>query len=82
MHKKDRELLELTQVYFNGVGNITKQGKDSIQYRVSSLKDLAVIIDHFDNYPLITQKRADYELLKQAFNFSERTFNYQRGGYS
>ena len=39
-----------------GVGNITKQGKDSIQYRVTSSKDLAVIVDHFDKYPLITHK--------------------------
>ena len=34
-----------------------------IQYRVTSLKDLInVIIPHFDKYPLISKKRADYEL--------------------
>lgn len=38
-----------------------------IEYRVSSVKDLQVIIEHFDNFPLITQKRADYLLFKQAF---------------
>jgi hypothetical protein len=27
-----------------------------------------VIINYFDNYPLITQKFADYILFKQAFN--------------
>lgn len=27
---------------------------------------LSVIISHFDKYPLITQKQADYELFKQA----------------
>lgn len=37
-----------------------------MQYRVSSLKNLQIIIDHFDNYPLISQKRADYLLFKQA----------------
>jgi sRNA-binding regulator protein Hfq len=47
-------------------GKIYKHGVDSIQYRVSSLKNLQIIIDHFDNYPLITQKRADYLLFKQA----------------
>ena len=26
-----------------------------------------VIIPHFDKYPLITQKRADFELFKTAF---------------
>jgi len=49
------------------VGNITKRTKDTIQYRVVSLKDLAVIIAHFDKYPLITQKQADFILFKQAF---------------
>ena len=65
-HKKDQALLELIQSTWGGVGKITKQREDSIQYRVSSVKDLQVIIDHFDKHPLITQKRADYELFKQA----------------
>jgi hypothetical protein len=33
---------------------------------VTSLADLEVVIDHFDKYPLITQKRADYMLFKQV----------------
>lgn len=65
LHQNDRPLLELIQLFF-GVGKIYKLGKDAIQYRVTSHKDLAVIIDHFKNYPLITQKRADFELFKQA----------------
>jgi hypothetical protein len=33
----------------------------SVQYRVGSLKDLNdKIIPHFDKYPLITQKKADF----------------------
>jgi len=39
-----------------------------MQYRVSSLKNLNIIINHFDNYPLITQKKADYLLFKQAID--------------
>ena len=67
MHKKDIVLLKQVQDYFGGVGNITKQGKDSLQYRVSSLEDITkVIIPHFDRYPLITQKKADFELFKLA----------------
>jgi len=43
------------------VGTISAQSKDSVQYRVASLKDLnAIIIPHFDKYPLITQKKADF----------------------
>jgi len=37
-----------------------------MQYRVSSLKNLQIITDHFDSYPLITNKKADYLLFKQA----------------
>jgi len=55
-----------------GIGSITNLGKDSVQYRVSSVKDLEVIIDHFDKYPLITQKLADYLLFKQAFELVKR----------
>jgi len=39
-----------------------------MQYRVSSLKDLQVILEHFDQYPLITKKQEDYLLFKQAIN--------------
>lgn len=43
------------------------QGENACQYRVTSLKDLIdVIIPHFTNYPLMSQKRADFELFKQA----------------
>lgn len=53
LHKKDKALLEKIQSYF-GVGGIYKQGPESIKYVVGSRNDLEVIINHFDNYPLIT----------------------------
>lgn len=68
LHKKDQALLEMIKSSLGGVGNIVKHGKDSIQFKVSSVKGLSVIINHFYKYPLITQKRADYVLFKQAFN--------------
>ena len=49
-----------------GVGKIYKLGKDSIRYQVETPKDLKVVIDHFDKFPLITQKRADFDLFKQV----------------
>ena len=66
LHRKDKSLLEQIKKYFN-VGSITKQGSESYQYRVSSVKDLNIIINHFNNYPLITQKSVDYKLFKMAF---------------
>ncbi len=50
---------------FFGVGKIYSKNRDSISYLVTSIKDLQVIKDHFDCYPLISQKRADYELWKR-----------------
>ena len=67
LHQKDKVLLEQVRNYF-GVGSITKRGEEMIQFRVSSEKDLKVILDHFEKYPLITKKRADYELFKKALN--------------
>nr|YP_010608730.1 hypothetical protein PNX16_mgp041 [Drechslerella dactyloides]WAN89810.1 hypothetical protein [Drechslerella dactyloides] len=37
------------------------------QYKVSGIKNLQIIINHFDNYPLITQKYVDYILFIQAY---------------
>lgn len=61
-------ILEQIKNYL-GVGNIYhKDILNKIQYRVQSTKDLAKIIEHFDRYPLITQKPADFELFKEAYN--------------
>jgi hypothetical protein len=68
LHERDKVLLEQITNYF-GVGNITKHYSNKIlNYRISSTKDLAKIIDHLDQYPLITQKLADFELFKEGYN--------------
>jgi len=61
-------------------GKIYKHGVDSMQYRVSSLKNLKIITDHFDSYPLITQKRADYLLFKQAIAIINNKEHLSREG--
>jgi len=66
IHKKDRGLLELIQAYFKGVGKIYEEG-NAVKYVVSSVEEVKIIINHFDKYPLITQKQADLELFKMAF---------------
>ena len=53
----------MVKAYF-GVGGITNTDNLSV-YRVTSPNELTVIINHFDKYPLITQKRADYAGFKQ-----------------
>jgi len=61
IHKKDLALLEQIQTFF-GVGKVYTKNNDSISYLVTSVKDLQVIREHFNKYPLITKKRADFEL--------------------
>ena len=65
LHNKDFNLLCQIKDYF-GVGTITKHGSTTLEYRVKSLKDLTVILSHFEKYPLISQKWSDCELFKLA----------------
>ena len=58
LHKKDLFVLEAIRNYL-GVGEIYKQGVASIQYRVFSINDLKVVLDHFDKFPLISKKFVD-----------------------
>ncbi len=46
MHNRDRKILEALQRTW-GVGKIYKQSDDASVYRVSSLRNLKVIINHF-----------------------------------
>src|SRR5690606_17187027 len=66
LHKKDKALLETIQSFF-GVGKLDKNDSEWLGFIVSSIKELEVIINHFDKYPFLTQKQADYLLFKSAF---------------
>jgi hypothetical protein len=71
--QKDLILLKHLQYSLGGVGSIyIKQSKELAYFTVGSIGDLTkVIIPHFDKYPLLTQKRADFELFKQIVNLME-----------
>jgi len=69
LHSRDLLLLRKIHSFF-GLGAV-KERSDRIQayYSVQSARAIAnVIIPHFDRYPLLTQKKADYLLFKQAVN--------------
>ena len=60
LRDKDIVLLEDIKNYFR-IGSIYYKKKYKIVYfRVQSVKELKIIIDHFDKYPFITQKWADF----------------------
>lgn len=62
---RDVELLEYIKAFFLGVGSITINKDGSTSYLVNGIKDLTnVIIPHFDKYPLLTKKHADFELFR------------------
>ena len=66
LHAKDLPLLEKIQAFF-GVGNISIGNNNAVLYYVSSFLELTnVIIPHFERFPLITKKKADYLLFKSA----------------
>ena len=69
VYDKDKELLEAVKSFFS-VGNIRVRGRDNqLIYSVSSVKDIKnIIIPHFINYPLFTQKWSDFELFKSAID--------------
>lgn len=67
LHKKDLELLKSIQAFFQGRGFIVST-KDGVAFKARSLDDLQVIIAHFDKYPLITKKQADFVLFKSVVN--------------
>ena len=69
LNKKDLLLLENIKSWF-GVGSLYSSGS-KYYYRVESFKDLQLIINHFDQYPLRTQKKADYLLFKSAYEIIE-----------
>ena len=60
-------MLSRIKNYF-GVGIIKKHGETTLQYSVTSSKDLNIIISHFDKYSLHTQKKADYILFNKAYS--------------
>jgi hypothetical protein len=55
-------------VNYFGVGKVYVLAENSVLFRIESIKDLEAVINHFDKYPLLTQKFKDYLLFKHAFN--------------
>jgi hypothetical protein len=60
--------------HFKGVGSLTFNHKNKVAfYVVSKLEDLIeIIIPHFNQYPLLTNKRMDFELFKLAVNLMKQ----------
>lgn len=68
LHKRDIQLLYLIKDFF-GVGNIRiKANSNYVYYNVDSIKDLIIIINHFEEYPLLTIKKTNYLQFVKVLN--------------
>jgi LAGLIDADG endonuclease len=68
LHLKDLDLLNQIRNYFGNISTVRiRNDKKTCVFSVRSLDDIvSTIIPHFDNYPLITKKKADYLLFKEV----------------
>lgn len=82
LHSRDRFLLEQIKAYFGGVGKIYYDKRRKVcTYQVVSTKDLTdVIIPHFEKFPLLTKKRADFELFKSVIELMHKKEHLTSGG--
>ena len=54
------------------VGKIYIRKDGYIEYIVNSVKDMEVIINHFNNYPLIIPKLSDFKIFKLVFELKKK----------
>lgn len=66
LHKRDEKVLMRIRIHLGNIGTVRKR-KDACFFSVTSLDDILLkVIPHFDQYPLITQKKADFLFFKQV----------------
>ena len=81
LNVKDKALLECIRSTTK-VGNIYYKPRDkTYRWKVSNLNELSnVIIPHLTNHPLITQKRADFELFTKIVDIIKRKHHFNSYG--
>ena len=80
LHVKDRAILYAIKELLD-VGEISKQGSFGIQLQIQSIKEFKVLLEHFDKYPLITTKKADYKALKLAYFIIKKKEHLTKEGF-
>lgn len=80
LHIKDKLILKKIEDFFGGIGS-NKQGTNKWTFVVASLNHLMKIVEHFDNYPLITKKCEDYLLFREAVKLMLRKEHLSKQGF-
>ena len=80
LNGKDLSILKDIKSYL-GVGKINQKSDGTCVYYVRSFEEINTIIHHFDKYPLLTQKQADYLLFKSAFEIIRNKEHLTQEGF-
>ena len=80
MHEKHKAILLEILCYF-GVGKIYKHGSKTLQLCVDNLKELEIIINHFNKYPLFTKKCNDFKLFIMVHDIMRRKEHLTKEGF-
>jgi len=81
LNSKDINLLLQLQEFFSCGVIVNKKSRNEASFRVNSLQDLTnFIITHFSNYPLLSQKSADFILFKQIIELMNNKVHLTENG--
>jgi len=79
--KRDLSIVLKIQQFLGGIGSIYSYSNQSkVNYSIDSIKDLIILINHFDKYPLLTQKLADFKLFKQIIELIKKKNHLTKEG--
>lgn len=67
-HIRDLELMNKFIPFFGGIGSIVNDGPLKVQYRIRSFKDLPILFDLLQQYPLQTRKALDAQCFIDVYN--------------
>ena len=80
LHKRDKELLEKIKLHFNEVGTIYINNKMA-HYHVCNKNDLTnIILPHFNEYPLITNKQRDFKIFSDILKIMNNKEHLSKEG--
>jgi hypothetical protein len=77
LDKRDLSILLQIQQFLGGIGSIyCYPNQKKVNYSIDSIKDLIILINHLDKYPLLTQKLADFILFKQIIELIKKKITF------
>jgi hypothetical protein len=82
LHIKDKDLLLKIKLFFNEAGNIvTNYNHNFVAYNIYNIKYITnIIIPHFNNYQLITQKQSDFIIFKNIVELINKDEHLTKDG--